>query len=178
MAAGGARQDPWKRAFATVVPDADFFRADQLALYRRMVAAPRYRRLFARYFASLERGGRPGEGVLVHCGAGKDRTGFLCALTQRLLGLGDAEVFDDYLAANDEPGLEARIRAFQGMIASLGARPVDEAALRAALLVEPAYLQAAFSEISAGWGSLEAYFTLGLGIGEAGQDRIRQALLD
>jgi protein-tyrosine phosphatase len=46
----------------------------------------------------------PAGGVLIHCAAGKDRTGLLAALLLRLAGARAAEIADDYAAT--EPALE------------------------------------------------------------------------
>jgi protein-tyrosine phosphatase len=37
--------------------------------------------------------------TLVHCQSGKDRTGFVCALTLRLVGVADDDIIADYLAS-------------------------------------------------------------------------------
>ena len=39
--------------------------------------------------------------MLVHCAAGKDRTGIAIALVLRLLGVGHDEVLADYLLTNE-----------------------------------------------------------------------------
>ena len=55
---------------------------------------------FAEAFRALARpGGLPG---LVHCTAGKDRTGILVALILDLLGVDDALIVEDYLLSNSE----------------------------------------------------------------------------
>eukprot|EP00796_Vickermania_ingenoplastis_P010620 gene10620-7380_t len=40
------------------------------------------------------------EGVLIHCTLGKDRTGFVCFLLLKILGVSDEEVLEDYLMTN------------------------------------------------------------------------------
>lgn len=40
------------------------------------------------------------EGVLLHCTAGKDRTGFFSALLLKILGVDDETIMNDYLASN------------------------------------------------------------------------------
>lgn len=53
--------------------------------------------------------------TLVHCAAGKDRTGVSVALTLSLLGVGRADVVDDYLlTASHEKQIEARFRRVFG----------------------------------------------------------------
>lgn len=49
--------------------------------------------------------------ILVHCVAGKDRTGIVIALLLRLVGVDRTAVLDDYTRTNDNlPGLLARMR--------------------------------------------------------------------
>ncbi len=42
-----------------------------------------------------------GTPVLIHCHAGKDRTGIICALIQMALGAGQRSVIDNYMESND-----------------------------------------------------------------------------
>jgi protein-tyrosine phosphatase len=46
--------------------------------------------------------------VLIHCAAGKDRTGMLAALTHHLLGVSRDDLLADYLLTNTAVDLEAR----------------------------------------------------------------------
>ena len=85
--------------------------------------------------------------VLVHCTAGKDRTGFLVALLQRALGVDDDLVLDDYLATN---GSWDRASA-QALVPTLGD------AAEAVLIADADYLHAAFDEILAIDGDVTAF---------------------
>lgn len=60
---------------------------------------PAFRTVFE-FLRDDERNGR----CLVHCTAGKDRTGVLCALVLGLCGVGDEDIGDEY--ALTEKGLE------------------------------------------------------------------------
>jgi protein-tyrosine phosphatase len=53
--------------------------------------------------------GRP---TVLHCAAGKDRTGLVTALTLRLLGVGDEHIVADYLAT--EQNMPRIIERFSG----------------------------------------------------------------
>ena len=55
----------------------------------------------------------PPGGVLVHCHAGRDRTGIVCALLLSLAGVREAAVADDYVAteASLRPRFEEELRA-------------------------------------------------------------------
>ena len=59
---------------------------------------------------SLKHMAMSGDNILVHCAAGKDRTGTLVAMIQHLLGVDKAAIFEDYMltmtAIDMEPLLE------------------------------------------------------------------------
>ena len=93
--------------------------------------------------------------VLIHCRAGKDRTGFICALVQRAVGVGREAVFQDYLKTNDHfvPLTPHMVRMIK--ILSLGRVQVEN--LRAAASAREEYLQAAFDQIDQRHDGLAAY---------------------
>jgi protein tyrosine/serine phosphatase len=64
--------------------------------------------------------------VVVHCAAGKDRTGMVCALALEMVGVQRAAVIADYVATGEriEP-LLARLRASPTYAADLEGRPTE-----------------------------------------------------
>lgn len=93
--------------------------------------------------------------VLIHCRAGKDRTGFLCALVQQALGVGREAVMQDYLKTNVHfapvtPRIERMMKIF-----SLGRLQMEN--VRASLSAREEYLQAALDQIDQHHGGLTAY---------------------
>jgi protein tyrosine/serine phosphatase len=64
--------------------------------------------------------------VVVHCAAGKDRTGMVCALALEIVGVERAAVIEDYVATGErlEP-LLARLRASPTYAADLEGRPAE-----------------------------------------------------
>lgn len=121
-------------------------------------AAPRYRALFE----TLLEGETP---VLIHCSAGKDRTGFAAALILTALGVAEDAVMQDYLATNRLWRRE-NVRHF-----ALPA-PVAEALLSA----REAYLAAAFAAAEAR-GSLQAYLTHDIGLDAPARARLAERFL-
>jgi protein-tyrosine phosphatase len=119
----------------------------------------------------LEADGAP---VAWHCSAGKDRTGFAAAILLRILGVPQDVVMQDYMASRQH-ALESRrsqlvlLRVFKG----------EEAADKLAVLmgVEEAWLEAAFAEIDAKWGSFDNYVREGLGLTEADIAQLQATLL-
>jgi protein tyrosine/serine phosphatase len=117
------------------------------------------------------------QAVLVHCHAGKDRTGFLIALTHQLLGVSSEALMADYLRTNLENRLEARMpEVLVNFRKDHGVEP-PEAALRKVMGVEADYLHSAMTSVVDNAGSLKAYLHDHLGVDEAKTQRIRRRLL-
>ncbi len=117
------------------------------------------------------------QAVLVHCHAGKDRTGFLVALTHHLLQVSPAALMSDYLRTNQDSRLEQRL---PGVIANFHkehgvAPPID--ALRKVMQVEADYLHTSLKAITDTDGSVETYLDRHLGVDAAQVQRIRRRLV-
>ena len=107
-----------------------------------------YRALFA---AILAPDGLP---LLMHCSAGKDRTGFGSALLLTALGVAWENVLQDYLATNDQWRRETANTLFN--------LPPE---LKDVLLAAHApMLAGAFEAIDREYGSTDEYFTKALGL--------------
>ncbi len=151
-----------------------WFYEDNLKMYRASPFEARHIDLFSRYFQVLVEGEGP---VVVHCAAGKDRTGLLCALTHHLAGVHRDDMTADYLLTNDEARI-ARKMGFLGpwMETQAGVKTSPEA-LRAAVSVREEYLDAAFEVIAARHGSIDEYLARALGVDGAMRERIKARLL-
>lgn len=142
-------------------------------LYGRMAYAPSHLEVFSAYFRALAEAEGP---ALIHCAAGKDRTGVLAALTHHLLGVGRDDLVEDYLLTNRAVDLEGRAPEMAAQLEKVaGRRPSDDAVV-AFMGVEPAFLEAAIGSIEARSGSLDAYLETALGVDGARRDRIRERL--
>ena len=93
--------------------------------------------------------------VLIHCSAGKDRTGFMCALVQQAVGVGRAAMFQDYLETNNHFGIVTPRVARIMKIFSFGRLQIEN--VRASLSAREEYLQAAFEQIDQHHGGLAMY---------------------
>ncbi len=144
---------------------------DFTAKYREFVTLPAARAAYGRLFARLV--AEPSSPLLVHCGTGKDRTGWAAAALQLLLDVPYEAVLADYLrsAAEVRPSMEAGLAAFR-------AAGGDPGLLEPILDARPAYLEASLEVMRAAFGSIEGYFADGLGIDEAGQRSMREALIE
>ena len=129
-------------------------RAAMLANYARMPFRTRMLPVLARYFALLAQSERP---VLIHCMAGKDRTGFAVALLHHALGVGRDDLMADYLLTNTAWPREARLAVGGAQLRRHWGEALPDAAVEVIMGVEPAYLEAAFTAVEAEYGSLDAY---------------------
>jgi protein-tyrosine phosphatase len=105
--------------------------------------------------------------LVIHCTAGKDRTGFACALILHVLGVSDQVIAEDYLLTN---------RFYRRDPSASSDLPDD---VRQALAsVEASFLAAAFDVISADYGGLESYLSDGLGLGSGDRARLQARYLE
>ncbi len=93
--------------------------------------------------------------VLIHCRAGKDRTGFMCALVEQAVGVEPVAIVQDYLETNHHFGLLTPRMVGLLKIFSFGRLQIEN--VRASLSAREEYLQAAFEQIEQGHGGLTAY---------------------
>ncbi|MBV8699244.1 MAG: tyrosine-protein phosphatase [Bradyrhizobium sp.] len=109
----------------------------------------RFRTLFARLLDDRAP-------LVIHCTAGKDRTGFACALVLHALGVPDDVIGEDYLLTN---------RFYRRDTSSASDLPDD---VRQAIgSVEASFLAAAYDAIIADYGGLDNYLKEGLALGNS-----------
>ena len=147
------------------------------AMFEFMVAVNRelameeagvYRRMFAEILS------RDDARYLVHCAAGKDRTGFAAALMLLALGVPEDVVVKDYLLSSRffiaETEVE-RARAKYQLTAS------DSDAILPMLQVNDAYLRAALEVIRSNYPSVEIYLDEVMGVGAPELAELRRRYL-
>jgi protein-tyrosine phosphatase len=130
--------------------------------YRNYVQqnTPRFRTLFAYLLEDRAP-------LVIHCTAGKDRTGFACALILHTLGVPDPVISEDYLLTN----------RFYRRDASSGSDLPDD--VKQVLgSVQASFLGAAFEAIDAHYGDLENYLRDGLGLGAAERAKLEARYLE
>ncbi len=145
-----------------------------IATYRDMPYDERIVGLYRRYFQALA---EADGAVLIHCAAGKDRTGLLAALTHHVAGVREADLLEDYLLTNTAVRLEQRAPEVAERIERMYGTKASHEAVRAFLGVTPEFLEAAFASIEARNGSLDGYLGEVLGVDAALAERIRARLL-
>jgi protein-tyrosine phosphatase len=169
-----AGDDPWWNFVRSCDLSEDAFRGYLLNYYREAPFAARHVDLFARYFQALAEAEGP---VLIHCAAGKDRTGVLAALTHHVAGVHQDDIVEDYLLTNNPERIAARAPMVAQVIATETGRTPTDAAIRAAIGVEAEYLAEAFRAIDAKHGSADAYLERVLGIDAGLRARLEGRLL-
>jgi protein tyrosine/serine phosphatase len=167
--------ESWIDFVARADPDAAEMRAYMLSYYRAAPFEARHIDLFSRYFDGLSRVDGP---VLVHCSAGKDRTGVLVALTHALAGVANADILNEFLLTNQQPRGEERAALIAARLGELLGRTVNPWVANAAISVEAAYLEAAFAAIRERRGSIGAYLSDVLNIDEAKWSAIEARLYE
>ena len=115
--------------------------------------------------------------VLLHCSAGKDRTGFVVAMALHALGVTREAILADYLASAVHArkyGI-ANTRATFAQI--IGASLQEESA---ALLagVRADYLEQSFARLDRSYGGADAYLRDEIGFSEEQRAALRKALLE
>ena len=168
---GQVEDDPWHLFIANSDLSEESFRRYMVDYYRDAPFVERHVDLYTRYFDALA---SADGAVLIHCAAGKDRTGILAALTHHLAGVSEDDLVEDFLLTNDPGRFERRVPVMMQVMKDLTGRTPSQAAVRTALGVEAHYLETAFAAIHEKHGSLDAYLERELGV----DDRARQAIHD
>ncbi len=162
-------------AAARDVVTAEDAHAAMLRFYPTMPFRPNLITVYRHYASALAQ--RPGASLL-HCLAGKDRTGLAAALLHHLLGVHGDDIMEDYLLTNSAGNIDRRIAAGAVTVRKSFGPNMQDDAVRTLMSVHPAYLDAAFAAITETHGSVEAYARDVLGVDDPALRAIRAQLLD
>jgi protein-tyrosine phosphatase len=114
--------------------------------------------------------------TLIHCTAGKDRTGVGVALLLMLLGVPDAAIVADYTLSNE---FHETFRAYGAQAVArlkwLGVGPDD---IQPLLICRPETMQATLDHIRAKYGGIEPYLTTAAGLDAGSIAALRTHLLE
>ena len=135
------------------VRSADDARRVMVRLYEHMAWRPVLVETFKLYFAAMEESGQPS---LLHCFAGKDRTGLAADLLHHVLGVHPDDAMADYLLTHEAANIERRVAAGTHAVKGMGSGMSDDA-VRALLSVRAQYLETARAAIAARHGLIDAY---------------------
>lgn len=153
---------------------ADEARDAMVKLYARLPFRPVLVGTFRLYLQTLAEDHGPS---LLHCFAGKDRTGVGAAVVHRLLGVHADDVMADYLLTNTAGNSEARIAAAAVSVRASFGPKMDDAALRTIMSVQPEFLESAFAAMEREHGTFAAYAEAVLGADAALVARLEERLV-
>lgn len=129
--------------------------------------APSYKKMFEKLLGS------PPKGSLIHCSAGKDRTGFAAALMLLSLDVSREVVMQDYLLTGQYFDIDREIDRIAKKYDWTGARDV----ISPMLAVKESYLSAAFDAIDNNFSSVNAYLEEMLGVGREEREYLQNCYL-
>jgi protein-tyrosine phosphatase len=150
--------------------------AAMIDLYRELPAwmAARLRGIFSR----IAQGEVP---VLVHCAAGKDRTGIAIALLLAVLDVSQETIIEDYLLTNTCDILQFTLTQHQAQRGvSAGDHPLltmPDDIRRVLFAAHGDYLHAAFDQMASDHGGVLKYLRKEVGVDDAMRSKVQAALL-
>ena len=171
---GSTTSSPPHMDIGPEVTTADYARDRMLQVYTRMPNNPAMHAMFGRYLHALaDRDGAS----LVHCFAGKDRTGMAATLLLHILGVSEDDQLREFLLTNESPTFHVlRAQSVPAMESRLG-RKMDEDSIRAMLDVHEDYL-ARFREVADEMhGSLDGWLAKAVGVEDALRERLRDKFI-
>ncbi|NBW74733.1 MAG: tyrosine-protein phosphatase [Sphingomonadaceae bacterium] len=149
-------------------------RAAMIRLYEGIAFRDNLTPMLRLYFELLLRAEGPS---LVHCVAGKDRTGWAVAMAQQALGVPRDAIIADYMLTNDASRLEERIasESFKDLPRYAA---MDADTVRALWGVREDYIATALKATVDRYGDLDTYLEKVLGIDEAAREALRAHYLE
>lgn len=168
-------EESWRDLLTHSDLSVEAFRGYLVRYYTRGPHLPRHIDLFTRYFDTLA---KLDGALVVHCAAGKDRTGMIVALTHTLAGVHRDDIFEDFLLTNDPERFDAHGPLWAEAIKAEHGRAPDRAAMHVAMGVDAAYLAATFASIEERYGDVETYLRDVLKIDAAKRAAIERRLFD
>jgi protein-tyrosine phosphatase len=118
--------------------------------------------------------------ALIHCSAGKDRTGVTVAILMTLLGASRGDVYHEYLRSNESIDAQlqrqkAREQTGKDTFSVSGLQPE---VVKTMMGTEASYMDAMFREITAKYGSFDAFTRDGLKLTAAQIAQLRKNLVN
>ncbi len=109
--------------------------------------------------------------IVMHCSAGKDRTGLIAALALRLVGVSRQDIAEDYLMTN------ACLQTSHDQELALIADPEERARKALDLRLSPAFILETLDHVEQRYGSVSGYLET-CGLDHETLERLRKRLLD
>ena len=166
------RADPALARLMLDEPNAHGAERVMIEIYRRF---PRY--MGGTLTAIVDRLLEGGAPLLVHCSAGKDRTGFVVAMLLHALGVPEPLIRADYLASRRWPGAETHRASLESRLGTFIAAAELRAAVDTVLDVRDAYLDAALGAVHDEFGTIDRYLESAARLDAARRELLRTRLL-
>jgi protein-tyrosine phosphatase len=132
---------------------------------------PGFRQIFS---ATLKHMAASGEPILIHCAAGKDRTGTLAAIILSALGVSSETIMEDYMLTMRAVDIDAYLEPASKMMAKRYGRPISAEAIRPLFSVEPSYLEQSMKTMK----DPEKYISDVLGVTQTERQALRDHYLN
>ena len=150
---------------ASGLAGAEEARREMAATYERFVVGDHERRAFGRAVHALAVSSGP---AIVHCTAGKDRTGWVSALVQLVAGVREEDVIADYLLTREmSADFVSSIRTYVQ-----AEMPDKLEAIEVLIGVEEANLRRSLDALTREFGDARRYLVEGAGVEEAAVDEL------
>jgi protein-tyrosine phosphatase len=130
---------------------------------------------YARMFQLMLQGNHP---ILIHCAAGKDRTGFGAAIILDVLGVDEETIVEDYLLTNQYLSIEKEMEKLSNAIVDSRGFVVPDSALHPLVEIRPEYIKACFEEIERRYESKGHFYQAALGLDETMIERLKAIYLE
>ena len=172
--------DPVNEPTAKVAPHEAFLehelqtpadaRAYMMGSYKKRPDMPGFRQIFG---DTLRHMAATGEGVLVHCAAGKDRTGTLCAIIQGALGVSPDIIMEDFMLTMEAVDIPAILTPAAQMYSERYGKHFEPEAIEPMFSVEEDYLRSSLNVIE----DMDYYIREGLGVSDTEKAALKAAYL-
>lgn len=169
---GGPAEAPHLRFLREEELTFDSIREFMTQTYKRLPFDEGNQHVFREGIKALADGSED-DAFIVHCAAGKDRTGIFCALVLWELGVDHDTVVDDYLMTNTAVDFDLIASVMRQRLKEKYGREFGDPELKAFLGVDGVYLDAAMEVM----GDPDRYLRETLGLEEVVLERLRTRLL-
>ncbi len=119
-----------------------------------------------------------GSPIVMHCAAGKDRTGLGVALTLASLGISESVIMEDYLLSNEYVAIATDAARVAEEVAHKVGRQISSSALHPMFEVRESYLGSAMNTIKQQFGGIDSYLAQQIGLSDHDREQLQDYYLN